>query len=60
MVGDALQVTRSIANGEVVEAKVSDRLAACKLLLDVAAKLDNVELEARIAALEAARESGGV
>jgi hypothetical protein len=56
MVGDALQVTRSIANGEVVEAKVSDRLAACKLLLDVASKLDAVELEARIAALEAARE----
>jgi hypothetical protein len=56
MVSDALQVTRSIANGEVVEAKVSDRLAACKLILDVAAKLDNVELEARIAALEAARE----
>jgi hypothetical protein len=60
MVGDALQVTRSIANGEVVEAKVSDRLAACKLLLDVASKLDAVELEARIAALEAARESGRV
>ena len=56
MVGDALAVTRSIANGEVVEAKVSDRLAACKLLLDVASKLDAVELEARIAVLEAARE----
>jgi hypothetical protein len=39
-----------------VEAKVSDRLAACKLLLDVASKLDAVELEARIAVLEAARE----
>ncbi|XGB43243.1 MAG: hypothetical protein LVS60_05560 [Nodosilinea sp. LVE1205-7] len=57
MVDEAMEVTRSIAIGEVTEARVSDRLAACKIILDVASKLDAVELESRIAALEA-REAG--
>ena len=60
MVDDAMEVTRAIAVGEVTEARPSDRLAACRLILDVASKLDAMELESRIAALEAreAREAG--
>ena len=53
MVDEALETTRAIAVGEVAEAKVSDRLQACKIILDVASKLDAMELESRIAALEA-------
>lgn len=58
MVEDALDVARAIAVGEVAEAKVSDRLAACRLIIDTASRLDGVELESRIAALEA-REAAG-
>lgn len=57
MVDEAMEVTRAIAVGEVVEARPSDRLQACKLILDVASKLDTMEIEARVAALEA-REAG--
>lgn len=57
MVDEAMEVTRSIALGEVAEARPSDRLAACKLILDVASKLDAMEIEARVAALED-REAG--
>lgn len=57
MVDEAMEVTRAIAVGEVTEARPSDRLQACKLILDVASKLDTMEIEARVAALEA-REAG--
>ena len=57
MVDEAMEVTRSIALGEDPAAKPSDRLQACKLIIDVASRLDSVELESRIAALEA-KEAG--
>jgi len=57
MVDEAMEVTRAIAIGEVTDARVSDRLAACKIILDVASKLDTMEIESRVAALEA-RETG--
>ena len=57
MVDDALEVARAIALGEDPAARPSDKLAACKVILDLAGKLDAMELEARITALEA-REAG--
>ena len=57
MVEDALEVAREIALGDDPSARPSDRLQACKVILDLAGKLDAMELEARITALEA-REAG--
>lgn len=57
MVEDALEVARAIALGDDPAARPSDKLAACKVILDMASRLDSVELEARITALEA-REAG--
>lgn len=52
MVEEALETTRAIAAGELPDAKVSDRLTACKLILDTASRVFDLDLEARITALE--------
>lgn len=52
MVEDALETTRAIAAGEIPDAKISDRLTACRLILDTAGRVFDLDLESRITALE--------
>ena len=53
MVDDCIDAAHAIATGKDTTAKASDKLAAARIILDCAGKIDAIDLADRVAALEA-------